>query len=94
MNRYENIGIIKNSNNINRYSLSFDITINDNDEFYYIHNEDRINYSLIKLARQYYNDGKLWWIIAKANNVKLPHNYNHEHIRIPKNLNKVLDSIK
>ena len=93
MNRYSNIQTVEGSNGIKRTKLMYNIGIDDNDEFIFIHNPERIKYSMENLAYQYYGDKSLWWIIAKANDVKLPFNFDIENIRIPQNISKIQFSI-
>jgi nucleoid-associated protein YgaU len=48
------------------------------------------------LAQKYYGDSTLWWIIAKANelsNGKLALDPNQK-IRIPMNIDAILDSVR
>jgi len=92
--RYENVSNITTIEGKVRKNLSYNVPINDDDDFFYIHNVDRVLYSMEKLADQYYGNKTLWWIIAKANNVKLPFNFREEIIRIPKNISQLLLQIK
>lgn len=87
MSRYEKTQIIKNKNNIQRFKLMDEYIYKEVDS-YHIHNIDRINYSLIALSKEYYNDPKLWWIIAKYNNIKTLFT-DKEHINIPKNTDEI-----
>ena len=45
-------------------------------------------------ATEFYGDPKLWWIIAKANNLKHAHNIPNLIIRIPRNLTLVMSDIR
>jgi len=93
MNRYDSVKRVKNEDDITRLQLTYNIPIKEDDEFIYIHNIDRNTLSLFILAKQYYGDSKLWWIIAKANKLKLPYNIRDEHIRIPKNITNITTNI-
>ncbi len=95
-NRYENVPNVVTDSNITRKRLMYNIPINvDNlDEFIIISNPNRISYNLAKLAQQYYGDGKYWWIIAKANSAKHPHNFTEESILIPKDLSKIVSNTR
>lgn len=64
-----------------------------NDDFYITANE--ADY-LDSLAKKYYGDESLWWIIARANDLpgyKLSIDTNKQ-IRIPANVSKILNTLK
>lgn len=64
-----------------------------NDDFYITVNE--ADY-LDSLAKKYYGDESLWWIIARANDLpgyKLSIDTNKQ-IRIPANVSKILNTLK
>ena len=51
---------------------------------------------LDSLAKKYYGDESLWWVIARANNLqgyKLSHSGSLQ-LRIPSNISYILDSMK
>ena len=93
MSRYDNLKPILTDDNCTRLPLMHSIDI-DISAVYVVSNPERLSFNLIDLATKYYGDGKLWWVIAKANDVKLPFSVNLEAIIIPKNIQKILSSIR
>jgi nucleoid-associated protein YgaU len=91
MNRYKDIQILKNPNNIRYYAENKypEIPLTENDVWVITTIGDR--YDL--LAQQYYGDKSLWWIIASANN-NVPKNSLYTpvgtQLRIPNDVNGVL----
>ncbi len=86
MNRYQNIQVIKNSNNVSYYRDNKypEIPLSVNDIYIIASEGDRFD----MLANQYYGDTSLWWIISAANS-DLPQNSLYvpleTQIRIPYN---------
>lgn len=67
MNRYEKISILKTEEG-RRYKKTIEYPLMERsiDDIYIIGMQgDRLD----NLAYKYYNDAKLWWIIARANNI-------------------------
>ena len=68
------------------------IPIRDSDIFIYPRFGDRLD----NLAFKYYNDVSLWWIIAKANDIRdgsfalSP----TEKLRIPKNISQIISDLR
>jgi hypothetical protein len=93
MNRYQNIQIIKNSDNVSYYRDNKypEIPLSINDIYIVASEGDRFD----MLANQYYNDPSLWWIILVAN-PDLPQNSLYipleTQIRIPYNPSNVISS--
>jgi hypothetical protein len=67
-NRYENIQTVKSVNNRNyKHNVIYPEIAPSPDDFYVITSVgDRYDI----LAKQFYNDHTLWWIIASANNAQ------------------------
>jgi hypothetical protein len=65
--RYDNTEIIRlvNGKKVYETVIPRQITKKDNDIYVITQETDRLD----TLARQYYNDPSLWWIIAQANNL-------------------------
>ena len=65
MNRYQNIPVLKSSNNRRYFSESKfpKIPLSENDIWVITTSGDRYD----TLAQQYYGDKSLWWIISTAN---------------------------
>lgn len=65
-NRLQNITILRNLNNGKRYykPLKYPLIPKTNEDLYVI---TTVGDRLDSLAFQFYNDIRLWWIIAKAN---------------------------
>ena len=65
MNRYQNIGITRNSQGVSYYRTTqypeVPLSVND----IYVISADGDRFDL--LAQQYYGDSSLWWIISIAN---------------------------
>ena len=75
MNRYENIRLLKTESG-RRYKKTTKYPLIDRhiDDIYLIGMQhDRLD----NLAAQYYEDSRLWWIIARANNI------GHGHLNVP-----------
>ena len=66
-NRYRNNEVKKNDRGrrVYRTRIPKDIPVRDNDIYVVTQTGDRLD----SLAAQYYNDSRLWWIIAAANNI-------------------------
>jgi len=88
MDRYKNTKIIN-----NKYAETVfpKIEAVEDDVYIFARSGDRLD----SLAYKYYNDITLWWVIARANDlsgdsmfIKIP-----SRIRIPMNLNTVLNTI-
>ena len=90
-NIQQNITKGKNYYNAIRYP---DIPLSSNDIYIITTIGDRLD----SLANQFYNDVRLWWVIATAN----PHIVRRDsyalkpnlEIRIPSNVNKILEDFK
>lgn len=86
MDRYKNTKTIKNKN---YYKITNYPSINksDNDIYIEIKQGDRLD----MLAYKYYQDVTLWWVIAKANNLKGDSMFIQppKRIRIPVNLSNI-----
>jgi len=67
MNRYENINIVKTEKGKRyRSTVQYPIIQKKPNDIYIIGSQhDRID----NLAYKYYGDSRLWWIIARANNI-------------------------
>ena len=65
--RYDNTEIIRlvNGKKVYETVIPRQITKKDNDIYVITQETDRLD----TLAREYYNDPSLWWIIASANNI-------------------------
>ena len=92
MNRYQNIKTIKNSKGITYYRDTKypNIPLSSNDLYVLTVSGDRFD----KLAKQYYGDSTLWWIISIANNLQQNTLYLSGGIklRIPTNIQTILSS--
>ena len=92
--RYSNATIKKDKDGKRSYKPTFisNIPISDSDIFIYTRVGDRLDI----LAQKYYNDSNLWWIIAKANQIKsgkiVPPK--EQQIRIPMNMGAIAESIR
>jgi len=93
MNRYQNIGIIRNSQGVSYYRTTqypeVPLSVND----IYVISADGDRFDL--LANQYYGDPTLWWIISIAN----PNAFQNSlylpletQIRIPANISNIISS--
>ncbi len=67
MNRYKDIDILKNENGKRyRSTVKYPMIDKKSNDIYIIGSQhDRID----NLAYKYYGDSRLWWIIARANNI-------------------------
>jgi hypothetical protein len=91
MNRYENIEILKTDSG-KRYikTIQYPIIEKKPDDIYIVGMQgDRLD----NLAYSYYKDSRLWWIIARANNLgqgslNVPIG---RQIRIPNNYIEIID---
>ena len=92
--RYTNTAIKKDKDGKRSYKPSFvsDIPLSDSDLFIYPRYGDRLD----TLAQRYYGDVSLWWVIAKANQIKsgqmIPPK--EQQIRIPMNLGGIAESLR
>jgi|SRR5210317_1545772 len=94
MNRYENIAILKTEKG-KRYkkTIEYPIIEKSSDDIYIVGIQgDRLD----NLANKYYLDSRLWWIIARANNLgkgdlSVPIG---TQIRIPRNYITILDEYR
>ena len=69
-----------------------DIVESDSDIYVTVSNEEYLD----SLAKKYYGDERLWWVIARANDLpgyKLSVD-SSKQIRIPGNINSILDELK
>ncbi len=80
MKRYENIPIIKSKSGKRRFASSFLPTIPTSDRDIYIvtTSSERLDH----LAKQFYDDDSLWWIIGLVNNVGKGTIYVSDNIRL------------
>jgi len=91
--RFTGIKIDKDTGNrVQKITLYPEIRINDGDQFVYPLDGDRLE----SLAQRYYGDSTLWWIIAKANNIRdgsfgLPP---AEKLRIPGNVQQITQDLQ
>ena len=91
--RFTGIKIDKDTGNrVQKITLYPEIRINDGDQFVYPLDGDRLE----SLAHRYYGDSTLWWIIAKANNIRdgsfgLPPT---EKLRIPGNVQQIIQDLQ
>ena len=91
--RFTGIKIDKDTGNrVQKITLYPEIRINDGDIFVYPIDGDRLE----SLAHRYYGDSTLWWIIAKANNIRdgsfgLPP---AEKLRIPGNVQQITQDLQ
>lgn len=92
--RYDNAKILRDRDG-NRYfrpTIVPNIPLQDSDIFMFPREGERFD----TLAQKYYGDSTLWWIIAKANelnNGKLALDPDQK-IRIPMNIDTILDSVR
>jgi hypothetical protein len=95
MSRYKYTGMKIDKNTGNRVlktTLYPDIRIADGDMFVYPIDGDRLE----NLAHRYYGDTTLWWIIAKANDIRdgsfalSP----TEKLRIPSNVPRIINDLR
>ena len=95
MSRYKYTGmkIDKNTGNrVMKITLYPEIQITDNDIFVYPIDGDRLE----NIAYRHYGDTTLWWIIAKANDIRdgsfalSP----TEKLRIPKNISQIISDLR
>ena len=67
--------------------------LESNDDFFYIIKDgDRLDL----LAKNFYNDGRYWWVIAIANGINVPfgdYTKPGNIIRIPRNINFVITKL-
>lgn len=91
--RFTGIKIDKDTGNrVMKTTLYPEIRINDGDRFVYPIDGDRLE----SLAHRYYGDSTLWWIIAKANDIRdgsfalKP----DEKLRIPGNVSQVISDLR
>lgn len=68
LNRPMNEVVDFNSLRVYKYPWNCDIQSETNDLYIQITNITRLD----RLAYDYYNDPKLWWVIAQVNNIKNP----------------------
>lgn len=66
-NRYRNTEVKKNEDGdrVYRTRIPSEIPVRDSDIYVMTQEGDRLD----QLAHQYFNDSRLWWIIAYANNI-------------------------
>jgi len=95
MSRYNFTGIKidkDTGNRVMKTTLYPEIKINDGDIFVYPIDGDRLE----NLAHRYYGDSTLWWIIAKANDIRdgsfalKP----DEKLRIPGNVSQAISDLR
>ena len=91
--RFTGIKIDKDTGNrVMKTTLYPEIRINNGDRFVYPIDGDRLE----SLAHRYYGDSTLWWIIAKANDIRdgsfalKP----DEKLRIPGNVSQVISDLR
>jgi hypothetical protein len=95
MNRYSNTPIISSSLSVKYYRDTKypDIPLSIDDIYVITTAGDRFDL----LAKQYYSDDTLWWVISSANN-QLTQNSLYipigTQLRIPTNINEILNSYK
>ena len=91
MNRYQNIPILSNEQGKKYYkNIKYPVIPLDVSDIYVITDAgDRFDI----LAKQYYNDSSLWWIISIAN-PELPQNSYYPplgyQLRIPQNISSII----
>jgi phage tail protein X len=95
MNRYEYTPIISSSLNVRYYRDTKypDIPLSVDDIYVITTAGDRFDL----LAKQYYSDDTLWWIISSANNGLIQNSLYipiGTQLRIPTNINEILNSYK
>ena len=93
--RYSNTKIIVNSDTKKRYYESTiypKVIPSDNDTYIISEAGDRLDI----LAKSYYGDSKLWWIIAIANNINDAVFYIEPgvQLRIPQNIGNILKDLE
>lgn len=92
--RYQFTPVEKRWDNKNVYTTTYYPIIPESyDDFYITVSESDY---LDSLAKKYYGDETLWWIIARANNLpgyKLSVNTNKQ-LRIPGNISMILNRLK
>lgn len=92
LKRYNGLDIVNDSKGKRNYSTILYPTIepDPSDIYTVVYESDRLDL----LAYKYYGDVRYWWIIAQANNLgKGSFNVNTDtRLRIPKNIDKIIDS--
>jgi len=74
--------VIKDNNKIERLESPDKIKFNKSSRDIFV--TPKADETLHKLANRYYGDSALWWVIASANNLRLPFNIPRDIIlRIP-----------
>lgn len=94
-NRYTYTGILKESDTNRNYMASTIYPkIKPSDSDFYVITEETDRLDL--LAKKYYNDPKMWWIIAVANNINDGNFYVEpgRQLRIPSNLSRILNDLE
>ena len=68
MKRYSKTPVTVDKSGIRAYTTTYypPVPISDTDRFVYVREGDRVD----TLAYKYYKDPTLWWIIAKANEIR------------------------
>ena len=92
--RYSNTKVKRDKSGIRAYKTTYypDIPIRNEDQFIY----PRFGERLDTLAYNFYGDSTLWWVIAKANNIR-DGSYAvdpSKKIRIPMNLPEILSDFR
>jgi len=92
--RYNNTNILKNDNNKRYYQTTSYPQVNPKQTDIYVitTSGDRLDI----LAEQYYNDSRLWWIIASSNNIRKDSLYvaPGTQIRIPTDITEFLKDFR
>ena len=95
MSRYQYTGIKidkHTGNRVMKTTLYPEIRIADGDQFVYPLDGDRLE----NLAYRYYGDSTLWWIIAKANDIR-DGSFGFKadvKIRIPSNVPRIINDLR
>lgn len=92
--RYQFTSIEKRYDDKNVYRTTYYPNIPESSDDFYI-TVSTLEY-LDSLAKKYYGDESLWWVIARANNLpgyKLSVDVNRQ-LRIPGNINMVINQLK
>ena len=88
MSRYSKTRIVKNRLSEKQHITSIEypeIPISDKDTWVQVFTYDRLD----NLANKFYRDPSLWWIIARANNMKFNNIPTGTTIRIPANIESI-----
>ena len=93
MKRYSSTREKFDKSGVRVYSTNYypEIPISNNDSFIVSKEGDRLD----NLAHKYYSDNTLWWVIAKANDIKGKSALKPgENLRIPLNIQRIIEDFR